>query len=395
MRLIDLLQQYRIFAVLCAVSLPLLIWYFVVYAKTMRPREGTLEWIGMYDKARFTLSRPENPFAVRDVGAAALAAVCAAAALLLRYGMLAAAYGASLRNVLTSSAFLLALVFTAFGAAGMYLLLQSLLRDRPAAFCAAALYGFASYPHSGSAALLVLSLLFLWMWLRQDACAPLWKTVWWWLLSIAAFAAAMLWLHSLVWLSVLYLFCFLLKLFSRVRAKSAGKKITPVWLSVLLMLLLALLAGIALAAAADLRGVRITPEALSSVLTAPSFYLDLLRRVPHVFARVLCLPGFDALRSLRHDWPIALCGTAAAIAACFGLRQRRETPAAAIAVLFAALALLWLFTNTWLLPLAALPAIGWVFHGFRTRGSKLPVYLCLALSILFYLADWIVLYFIK
>lgn len=387
------LQQYSVDLVLIASAALLLVLYFAAYARSLRPREGTLEWIAMYDHPPFSLTGAAG-LAWRDGANAVLAGLCGVAVLLLRYCILLQTLPIHITDIISSRYFIGEMIAAAVGAGAMTLLVQSLLQDRAVSLCAGALYGFGLLSQTRGGALLVLSVLCMWRWLRQENFAPLRRTFLWLLAAILLLAMSAVYCWDVLWLVPLYLICYFIKLVARAKAAAgSGRRATPMWLSILLTVLVTVLGGVVLWSVVAIRLGIVSVEALPAKLLTLDFYRGILQDIPQL-ARYLTPPfSVGRLKIVRYDWPIFLCGAASLVAVLIGAVKRRDTAGIAILVLCLGLLAAWMAAGAYLMPVGLIPAMAYVWHGLRQRKNTMPAYLCFALCGVYYIIHWCYLYF--
>ena len=186
--------------ILSAVWLLFLAGWFAAYAYVRQPKQGTLEWIRMYDRPPFTCLGDRGKLEKQDiwwllgcvaVSAGACLGLTARTAPLMQLGTLQT----------------LILVMPVLGAAGVYLLYR-LLKGQPllGALCALAVVIPPLDPAAGP---VMLAAACFYGWMSADADAPFWKHALWllpfWLCMMvaAALSAPALWLlpfYGLLWL---------------------------------------------------------------------------------------------------------------------------------------------------------------------------------------------------
>lgn len=391
MNVLDFIQHYSVDLVLIASALLLLVLYLAAYVRARRPKEGTLEWIRMYDRQRFSLTGTAA-LSWRSVGVAALAGLCSTAVLVLRYWVLMHASAYRFADIFTSRYFLGELATAACGGGAMALLVQALLQDKNVGLCAGILYSFAFVSQTRGAALLVLSLFCLWQWLRQDSFAAPLRALPWLLGSMILLALSVVYCWSILWLVPLYVAAYVMKLISRARAAASGGKAISCWLSVPVVVLLTVLGAIALWGVVKIRLGTLSARQFPAKLLTLDCYREMLQDLPLLMRSLL--PRFAAthLRVVRYDWPVFLCGMLSLAAMLVGAICRHDTSGVAIGVLSVWLLLIWVFTGAYLLPVGLIPAIAYLWQGFRQRKNPMPVYLCFGLGAAYYIIHWCYLY---
>ena len=150
-----------------AVSFALIFVYTVLFALSLRPKKGTLEWIELYDRPGLQLSNSRNAIRWGTVVLALVAAILCAAVYILGICLQARSFS-YLRDPQTLRLLLSGAAIVALTAAGGAALLQSLFGSTGLAFAGAMLLGLDLGADYAAAALLVWCLLFLHRWMAAD-----------------------------------------------------------------------------------------------------------------------------------------------------------------------------------------------------------------------------------
>jgi hypothetical protein len=357
--------------VLCLVVFSVLLVYFDYYCRAMAPRSGTLEWIAMYDRPRFTLSGGWPTFDRREwlifalFGAISLACAVVGIVWMTRGSML------SLSEALcTPDAVLYRtggyLLFLGLVTICSYALLRATAQYRTVAILGAVICVLHLLPSgadpSFSAPLLMLSALLFYRWLTRAEDAPLSRALPVLLLSLAALWLAAWCDHVALWFGFAYL---ILLPVSLVLRRRAGRRIGGIVLSVLVLTVL-MAALTTLPIAVFLRGM-----AFPNLLISADFWRD----VPiYTLSSLLTFdPDFlvaDVLLS-----PLLWWGGLLAAAAAFGALIARRSARALFAALIALAGLLvWCFTGSAIGIVGCALALGFVWDGLFSRGKPAAVY---------------------
>lgn len=341
-----------------AVSALLIAFYFVLFARALAPRRGTLEWISMYDRPGLQLSGAAAPLGLRSLPLCAVSmALCAglwllASCLQLRSFLL---FTVPLGRVML----LTGAGIAALTAAGCFCLLQSLFGARPISFCGALLLGLDFSGDPAGVCLAVWALFFLHRWCCTDFERPAVDSFG----TLAAFEA-----------------CIVL-----------GVSAVPAMAPMAAVLGIFLLLGLALRFHGTHRADRGRQLALTAAFAAVCFYLLLL--IVRLFLELedsadlgVLLTGGFYLRAVT-GWctgltlqlpqnlaainPVLLAG--GLIATGFSLFAAwRYGRAEGLLLAFAVLGgtAVWLLTGVYLLPAALIPAVCCTFVSFLRRGCR-------------------------
>ena len=344
-------------------ALALILFYF----SAMRPRRGTTEWMSRLDRPRFSALRCSR---LRPMDAlwGLLAALAGAGAAMLT----ASGFAGDVSLLLRWQTLLPAGISAAF-----YLSLRLLCADALTAALSAALLPAMLPDPPLPAAIVVLSLLLLLLWLERDPEKDLFPAGMLLPVFTLLFGAAVLLEKRLFWLAPVYVGAYLFAQLQRwhFSERYRGKRLL---LSLVLTVLTVAACALALYAG------RFLPAGFTG---GKDFFRGFFRRTEDSLA-ALCA-GIGPVRLQWRDCLLLLYAAAAVFPVLHGAIRRRELRCLAMLLLPLPFFALWLFGGINLLPLALLPLPAWTLTtlGRRWRGAEI---LCAVAMPLFYLMElWI------
>lgn len=379
MEMLDSLQRGHILAAL-AVGLILLAIYLLLYRRAWQPQTGTLEWIGMYDRPRFSMCG-QIRFGKAWIGSAVLAIVAGALRHCMETGTWSPLGG--------SRTYYIQLAFICLGAAAMVLLTQALLQSQPVSLCAGILYGLVAKPPA-PCAFLVLSLLCLWCYLRLAHDAAFWRSGLLLTGAIGGLLMGAVFDKYLLWLAPLYWLCHVAKLIGRAKYHSATeKRVTATWPSLLVALLLWGIGAILLWTAVSVRNGMFALSQAPSMLIRGDYYREIWLGMFHLAGDLLQTRTDSRLYSLLTVWPVALIGIGSLVGVVAGMVRRHDSLAVAVLVLATWLLLPWFLNGKAFLTVGLLLSMGYVWRGFWLRKWTAMVWICMVLCLLAQIVIWI------
>ena len=351
-----------------------LIVYFDGYCRAMAPRAGTLEWIYLYDRPRFSLPAGRRGLARCDWLPVLLFG--SAAAGFTAYGIvqLAAHPPADPFAILLSPDKLLTgtagyALYLGLSALPAYCLFKTLTGRRAIAIAGTAVFLLnlipGSFAPSLSVPLLLLSAIFFCRFMTQDPDAGFFRTLpslFFWLLF---FWAAVWCEHTALWFgtgyAVLLIVTFVFRLRDRCRR---GGIVQPLLTLLAIAVFTALFAALICIPAAVSERSMAFPQALS----LPDFWRFVLARTIS-FHILIDLEGILAISMLN---PLLWWGgLLAAIPVLLSVFSRRDVRALLTAVFYLSGTLVWVFAGSGIGAAAATCTLCYIWQGFLGRGKPL------------------------
>lgn len=368
-RLADLApEHFAPVAGFAILALALLLFYF----SAMRPRRGTTEWMAKLDRPQFAALRCRRLCAA-DALWGVLSAVCGAAVSAL------AASGFALR----AEAFLhWQTAYAALEAAAAYLWLRLLCADALTAAVSALLLP-AMLPEGPSAALVLLSLPVLQLWLGREPKKGLFPAGLLLPVFTLLFGAAVMLNAKLFWLAPVYVGAYVFAQLQRWKFADCARAGTPAVSLGLTALTVAVCVPLLYAGRLLLAGTRLAAPGLAG----GGFFSALLGALGRGFSGLLRFAPETVLQ--WRECYVLLYAAASVLPVLHGLLRLRELRCAALLLLPLPFFALRLLGGVDLLPAAllALPAWSLTTLGRRWRGAEI---LCAAAMPLFYLMElWI------
>lgn len=361
------------FGVIACLSVPA---YFVA----LRPRRGTTEWMRRLDQPHFAPLQAQG-LRWADALWAVLAAVCAAALRFLCYFFTLKLYSRVGTVSLLSAAapyIVRQLVPCLVLAGALYLLLRTMLGGKalPAMLCAV-LGGCTQYKNTAAIALLVCSLLCLYVWMSAPYDAPLFFHGFWLAGAGVTYAGALLLCWRTAWLAPFYLGAYVLTQVLRFRGGDKARRGKKLAASLLWTLLALLLGALLLWLVYCL----LTQRAESPVQALRSFRF--YRELPAAFAeRIASLFHRGALHKsvLLSDAVVTLLGGAALLPLLHGAVRLRDGRCVFVLCLLPCLLCAWLISGAYLLQLPLLLALGrlWQIYAEREHSAYAVCFFCAA-----------------
>lgn len=353
--------------VAAAVWLLILAGWFALYGHALQPRDGTLEWIRMYDRQRFSCLADRGSLERRDIAwlLGCLMLTCAAWAWRLNA---AQPLGACRPLDLA-----LGLGMPALGAAGIYLLARMLQVNSLLAFLAA-LGTAVCFAMDSSAGPAILAVALFYGWMSQPVEAPFWKRMLWMLGAGVLVCGAsilnpaawwMLPVLGLVWLFVLAL---------RWRAGDrVGRIVGAVLLSLLWLAALLLVFAVAWAMWHGGLGSRELPQAIWNG--------ELLRALGAMRESLFRTPRVQLLWPLLENCGVVLAGLICWVTLLvFAIGRRSAAAAYLFAVTCGALAA-YVLSGSYLLPVVFLADIAFAANQMWNRERRVIAVILPALTL--------------
>lgn len=374
--------------ILCAVLMCLSV---PAYFHALRPRRGTTEWIRRLDAPQF------SPLQVQrlhwsDALWASFAVLSAAVLRFLYYFFYLKLHHRSNASELLSASMRYILVRVlpcAVLALAVYLLVRTVFgKPLPALLCAV-LAGFTQNTASASTALLVISLLCLYVWMSAPYDAPLFFRAFWLVGAGLAYALAALFCLSAVWLLPFYLGAYVLTQVLRWRGGNPEKRGKKLLLSLLLTLLALLFGTLLLWLLYCLVSGRMagSPAAL---LRSFRFYRELL---PTISEKLIKLTSGNAavLDTLKDNAFVYLAGLTSLLPLAHGAFRLRDGRCLFLLCLLPSCLCAWLLGGTSLLSLPLLLSLGRLWsvcternHTAYTIGLFCAVTLCFTINMILF-----------
>lgn len=381
--------SYWYYVASAGVLLILVAFYGAAYFRALKPRPGTLEWIRTYDRPpcslvgrRYRLRPADVPFALLCcVAAVCLWGFAAWRTYRLAYGTAAIPASALLPAVVDYA------VMPVCTAAAAYCLFRCLYGSIPASVLAAITLSADLTVQPEGMLYVVAPLLFLVLFLTAgedvsfgEACLPL-------ILSFAASAVGSYFFPELLLFTAALLLLLLAGCVSRFVHTGSGWLIKSLLLALLSLAVCAVLLRIPAAVAGGM--------AFPGLLLSPAYYSAVAGQLVSSTAAAVDGAGLWAVVPvLLYDWPVILCGLAAALAGLVQLIRRRAFRGLLAAVCFAALAGVWLAGGLYVLPAACVLALCGVWSDLFEREKPLLALLgalcplCLLLAM--YVVSWVI-----
>lgn len=375
--------------VLLAVALGLIGWYFAAYARAMRPRSGTLEWIGMYDRPKFSLSGQRYGVERGDV--LPMLALCLFSGALWGFAASRAfqdAYqGGAVPGDLVLSASVRYVLLPAVTAAGAYFLFRNMFGSTAATVFGCVILAMDLGGSSVAQSVVVLASVFLWRFMTADydgsfgaSCPDL-------VLTAAVLAAGCYFEPACVFFAAAALLLIVITGFCRFRSGFSGYTAGSV-----LVFLAALAAATALVflPAAIIGGMD-----FPRLLVSETFYRLIWQRIrSNAFGLPAARETLSALLALRYSWLLLFSGLLAALASLIAVFRRSRPQGLLLAAGFAATVAMWLLGGSFALPVFCTAALCFVWSELRRRGRGMLAAAgaaCLILTLLvFYVLSWII-----
>lgn len=370
------------FAVLACLMIPL---YFYV----RRPKIGTTEWISRLDPVHFgPLKRAA--FRGTDVIWSLLTGLCAGFLdiiyLMFRYHI------PQQENALQAMRSFFPLMFraaipAAIFAVGVYLLLRAMFDRTFSAMSLAILGGVLLRSESRANALLVFSLLFLYLWASAPYDAKLFPRALWMLLSGACYAIALLPCVAMIWLAPFYFIVYVSVQVARFRNGDPETRKKKLIVSVLLMIAMVLVGIIALLAAFALDKGWLLYSGFGLLVSA-EFYQYMIIYIKATLRSLLF--DSDLLRGVVvSDAFGMILGMVALVPLLHGVIRMRDSRCLLLLCLLPFAALGFLVSGYYYMLLPLLLVVGWTWSTFRRRGHPLYPAMFAGMTLLFFFVQGI------
>lgn len=373
-------------AALLLAALAIIAWYFVSYARALRPRAGTLEWIGMHDRPAFSLSGRRSPLRRGDALPLVLAVLLPAAVWgsTALHTLLGSYPGGAVPRDTALSVAVSYCVLPAVTGAAAYVLLKNLFGSTRTALLGCLLLALDLTASPISAAAVTLSSVFFWRFLTTEYGASFGASCPDLVLAAAVLAAGRYFDPALAVFAAAGLVFLVMGGLFRFRAGFRGR--TAVSLLVFLLVFAAVTALLYLPAAVV--GGWPFPALLAPVTAdGGSFYRDVVwARLVRDYTGFFSLSAAaDAPALLRFDWPLLLTGLLAVLASLLAAIRRRAPQGPFLCIGFAALAVMWLLSGSYALPVFCAGGLCFVWSELERRGQRTLEWLgagCLILMLL-------------
>lgn len=332
------------------------------YFISLRPAKGTTEWMSRIDTPQWE-HLSSNDLHWGDLPFALLAGICAAVmrmasflCIYLNKGILIV-----IHEILPSLS-LSYLLPCAIFAIALYLLLRSMFDVTLPAVCVAILAGLVQVGNAWAAAIVTLSLLFLWLWTTLDADSGMLIRAVYFLLALACYGVALLRYWNLLWLSPLYLAAYVYTQIYRWKKTTRAGRGIRLALSLLLVFfsaLLAYLAGWAYYCIGKMGDISLMPDIRLSIEVV---FTELGSRL----ARIAI--NSDPLATvLARDAIFCLLGIASVIPVIHGIVRWRDAQCFVLLALIPVFVAVWLIGGMYLFtPMLAI-VFGWVLSVIAKR----------------------------
>lgn len=365
------------FVLLACLMIPL---YFYV----RKPKLGTIEWIGRLDPVHFGALKC---YALRgaDVIWSLLTGLCGgflnliSLVFLLKIPQQENALQV-MRKVFPF--FLRASVPAAVFAIGVYLLLRIMFGRTFSAMSIAVLGGMMLHSESKACALLVFSLLFLYLWASAPYDAPLFPRALWLLLSGGCYAIALLPCVAMIWLLPFYVIVYAAVQIARFRNGNPETRKKKLLLSLLLVFLAFVLGILALFAAFAL-GEGWLAYSGPALLVSGSFYQYMFAYIKATFSSLLSNP-YPLQYVLVGDAFALILGGISLVPLLHGVIRLRESRCLLLLCLLPFAVLSFLVSGYYYLLLPMLLIVGWTWSTFRKRGRPMFPAMFAGATVLFY-----------
>lgn len=338
------------------------------YFRAIRPRRGTTEWMQKVDARSFGPLRLYKP-AAADVIWAFLTVLCAACVrfchLFFSLG-LHRLPGAMQLLLAARSFFLQRILLIVLFALCIYFLIR-LLTGRPLpAICAALIGSLLQNHNNDTASFLALSLLLFLCWMGCSYNGGILRGLWL-VLSLGVYALCLLCSWECAWLSPVYVAGYLVVLIRRFRNGDPKNRLRKLILSLITMLLLIPAGCIALwIVYAHLSG-RAEGGILSAMRTF-AFYRQMVpvlkTKIYHLLTHRYGLLSYMVV----YDGFLLILGGASCIPLLHNLFREKDSAAALLLMLLAAVGLLWIVSGMYLLSIPLLLILGKLWARFCRRG---------------------------
>lgn len=352
-QVVILIGAFTLFAALCIPA----------YFYAIRPARGTTEWMSRIDPVKFAPFKVLNP-CWGDVAWALLAGFCAAMLRLIGY-FLKYFFNSNLLQIMPQvirTLLIYRLIPCAILSIALYFLLRSMFEQTLPAVCAAALGGLMQTGSLPAAALVTLSMLFLWRWMAADADA---KFIPRFLLlppALACYGLALVLYWPVVWLAPLYLLAYLYAQIYRWRKTTLPNRGMSLAISLLLLFFLALAAIIcAWAYYCYSRGQLdqiVNLRLFLDVMPAKFIYrMNFLIVKSNLFSAIFV-----------EDAILFISGMFSFVPILHGLFVRRDSCCIVPLVMLLPFAAVWLCGGMYLMLPLLIVALAWVLNIYATRG---------------------------
>lgn len=313
------------------------------YVHVMRPRSGTLEWISRYDRPSCTLLGVWTGLTRGDAVPMAAAACGAAAAWGAASWMeLWTQYGGAIPTVILQEVILSRMIVPALTALTVYRLLRGLFGSRLGALLATFILMLTMTVQPVLLLPVAACALLLTRYQTAPADATFGETGLWLILAFMVAAIACYLSATMVVLALAMTAILCMGAADRFVHAGRGRLVRGIlaaWVSLLVVWLLTYVPG------AVAQGMP-----FPRLLILRDFYGYAAYRAARGLLLGLSWGIYDAT-PLYFDWPLLLCGLAAWAVCLVGGLRRPKGPALLAAAWFVALAVLWLLTGLYLLPL--------------------------------------------
>ena len=354
---------------LLLISLLLAVLAIPVYFQAIRPRRGTTEWMRKVDERHFGKIWLHG-LRGTDIVWALMVAVCAACLRFcyLFFQLRLHRRDNALQTLLSASDFFIQrILLCAVFALCIFFTVRLLFGKALPAVCTALVGALTQNYHSDTAVLLLLSILLFLCWMNGAEDGMMRGL--WLLLSLCIYALCLLTCWPCFWLSPLYAAGYVIVLICRCREWEREERAGKLLMSILTMLLLLPLGGMALWILYARASGRISVGVLEAVRTF-SFYEEILPVLKEKIYHLLTTRG-DLLEYVRfYDVFLLLVGLGASIPALHRLFRERDSKVILLLVLLAAMVALWLLSGIYFLGLPLLLLLGRLWSILCRRGRS-------------------------
>ncbi len=354
-----------------------LIVYFDSYCRAMEPRAGTLEWIYLYDRPRFSLNAGRRGLERSDWQALLLFGASAAGFTAYGVVQLIAHPPADWFAVLLSPDVLLSgtagyALYVGLSILPAYCLFKTISGRRVIAIAGTAVFLLNLIPGSAgpslSVPLLLLSAIFFCRWMTQHPDAGFFRTLPSLFLWLLFFWAAVWCEHTALWFGVGYAIALIVTFIFRLRDRCERGGVLQLVLTILTIAVFTVLfaALICIPAAMEERDM-VFPQALTELRFWRFTFVQTLS-----FWIMIDLEGILSISLLN---PLLWWGgLLAVIIVTISVFSRRDVRALLAAVFYLAGTLVWVFSGSGIGAAAAALALCYIWQGFLGRGKTLSFF---------------------
>ncbi len=353
--------------------------YFILYSRAQRPREGTLEWISLYDRPSFSLSGVAH--AVTGVDLAPLILVCVLTFFSWNIQIGSALFPAGFQALSEDQQLAVGLnylLLPTLSVGILYLLIKSLYGRSGIAFLSALILGLDVTWQPAVTFFTLLTTYFTYQHLSKDYDSPTWEMAGSLILIETFFLAACYFSSCMLLYGLCLLACLLVGFCLRFRAGartgSFGYLLKMLLISALWMALMTILlfvpAGLA-------RGMT-----LPDMLVSAEFYHMIWLRVNRIAASAFRPSAGLLATAMAYDWVLLCGGTFAVIAMVAAAVRRRKTQGLIVGVWYLGFVALCVLGGGVALPAVCLVALAGVWSSLIDRGRLAMGYLCPAAILL-------------